>query len=128
MHFRRCPAARPLQAASHARRALDSCAPARELADHGSLLLSEAVANAVEHTTSDELRLVIQHDETAGRLVCAVHDDSADLPRSEGMVSGCAERESGRGLAIIAALSLSWGFSTDGFGTWMWFCLEASAT
>ncbi|MFI5761934.1 ATP-binding protein [Streptomyces sp. NPDC051563] len=117
------PLPRTLQAPAQARRAFDACAPDSAPADEGNLLLTEAVANAVEHTTGDELRLVIQHDEAAGRLVCAVRDGSADLPRFEGTLYGCAERESGRGLALIAALSLSWGFSTDGSGKWLWFSL-----
>ncbi|MFG2621365.1 ATP-binding protein [Streptomyces sp. NPDC048507] len=115
-----------LAAAGLARETLGTCVADRELADDGKLLLSEAVANAVEHGGSDRLRLVIRHDTATGSLMCAVRDDSAEMARTEGTPAGCAERESGRGLAIIAALSLAWGFSTDGFGKWLWFCLGAA--
>lgn len=110
-------------AASQARRALGACVGAGELADDGRLALSEAVANAVEHTVTKRLRLVISHDEETGSLMCAVRDGHAGLVSADRTRVGCAEPEAGRGLGIIAALSRSWGFSTYGFGKWLWFCL-----
>ncbi|MFI5983480.1 ATP-binding protein [Streptomyces sp. NPDC051555] len=114
-------------AASAARRALGECVGAGELADDGRLALSEAVANAVEHTVSDRIRLVINHDAETGSLMCAVRDGHAELaPAADRTRTGCADQEGGRGLGIIAALSRSWGFSTFGHGKWLWFCLGAA--
>ncbi|MFD3680444.1 ATP-binding protein [Streptomyces sp. NPDC058613] len=123
-----------LQAAGHARRALSAYVSDRDLADEGSLLLSEAVANAVEHTESDRLRLVIRHDAETGALMCAVRDACAEVARPAGeagareggTVMDSAVCESGRGLGIIDALSAAWGISTDGFGKWLWFCLDGT--
>ncbi|MFD3805948.1 ATP-binding protein [Streptomyces sp. NPDC058618] len=136
-----------LQAAGQARRALSTCVSDRDVADEGSLLLSEAVANAVEHTESDRLRLVIRHDTATGALMCTVRDASAEVagpaagPAGDpgagsaagsgagpaGAAMDSAARESGRGLGIIDALSAAWGISTDGFGKWLWFCLDGAA-
>lgn len=136
-----------LQAAGQARRALSTCVSDRDLADEGSLLLSEAVANAVEHTESDRLRLVIRHDSATGALMCAVRDASAEVAgpaagpdtgsgqgparsatdSAEDSGTDSAMCESGRGLGIIDALSAAWGISTDGFGKWLWFCLDGAA-
>lgn len=124
-----------LQAAGQARRALSTCVSDRDLADEGSLLLSEAVANAVEHTESDRLRLVIRHDTATGALMCAVRDASAEVAGRTGSPGAgpaveavdSAVCESGRGLGIIDALSAAWGISTDGFGKWLWFCLDGAA-
>ncbi|WP_411104723.1 ATP-binding protein [Streptomyces sp. cmx-4-9] len=134
---------RTLEAPGHARRALNTCVRDRELADEGALLLSEAVANAVEHTESERLRLVIRHDAETGALMCAVRDGNAELSRPEPR-TGAPGRdaagtedaedaedaldESGRGLGIIAALSAAWGVSTDGFGKWLWFRLDGPAS
>ncbi|MET7518665.1 ATP-binding protein [Streptomyces sp. NPDC005480] len=116
------------KAVSQARRALAALVPDCETADDGRLLMSEAVANAVEHTQSTDVRVVIRHEEVAGRLVCAVHDDNPQLPPSpaeQTSQDGWEEAESGRGLGLIKALSESWGFSTDGFGKWLWFTLDS---
>ncbi|MFD3330282.1 ATP-binding protein [Streptomyces sp. NPDC058701] len=123
-----------LQAAGQARRALSTCVSDRDLADEGSLLLSEAVANAVEHTVSDRLRLVIRHDTATDALMCAVRDASAEVAAPAGGPGAGPARpamdsavyESGRGLGIIDALSAAWGISTDGFGKWLWFCLDGA--
>ncbi|MEU3063797.1 ATP-binding protein [Streptomyces subrutilus] len=116
------------QAAGRARRALDACVRDPELSDSGRLLISEAVANAVEHTQSDRLRLVIRYDAETGTLMCALHDQLAEFRRAASTGTGVASdwAESGRGLSITAALSAGWGVSTDGFGKWLWFWLRAA--
>ncbi|MFG2395339.1 ATP-binding protein [Streptomyces lavendulae] len=116
-----------LVAVSEARRVLSRYVQVGELADDGRLALSEAVTNAVEHTDSDRVRLVISHDEEAGSLMCAVRDGDAGLSHSAATRLACDEKEEGRGLGIIAALSRSWGFSTYGQGKWLWFCIGAKA-
>ncbi|MFJ9339235.1 ATP-binding protein [Streptomyces sp. NPDC101733] len=115
-----------LQAAGQARRALGACVTDRAMSDDGQLLLSEAVANAVEHTDSDRLRLVIRYEAETGTLMCALHDEGADFRSPTASDAPNDTAESGRGLAITAALSTRWGFSTDGFGKWLWFSLSAT--
>ncbi|WP_424216743.1 ATP-binding protein (plasmid) [Streptomyces sp. BI20] len=89
------------------------------------LLISEAAANAVSHGRGDRLRVVLVADPSTGRVTGAVRDGSARLADGTRTTACQTEHESGRGLGIIAALSQSWGFATDGFGKWLWFCLAA---
>lgn len=66
--------------------------------------------------------------------MCAVRDASAEVARPAGgpgaraadAAVDSALYESGRGLGIIDALSAAWGISTDGFGKWLWFCLDST--
>ncbi|MER7760658.1 ATP-binding protein [Streptomyces sp. NPDC097619] len=109
--------------AGPARRAVASVVTEPELLDDARLLVSEAVANAVEHAEGGPVRLVVDVDPDTGQVVCAVRDCSPALTAAEPTAPGCAERESGRGLALVAALSRAWGFATDGTGKWLWFRL-----
>ncbi|MEV6576432.1 ATP-binding protein [Streptomyces sp. NPDC051577] len=112
--------------AFEARRVLGRCVQPGGLRDDANLALSEAVNNVVRHTATAQLRLVVRHDEEAGALMCAVRDDRPDLRSAGRRAMGCGEKEEGRGIGIIESLSCSWGFSTDGRGKWLWFCLGSS--
>ena len=115
-----------LSSVSRARRALSALVPDNEAVDDGRLLLSEAMANAVEHTDGPVIRVLIGHDRAAERLFCAVHDNDAQVP-------DCAARpadkdaESGRGLHLIEALSDAWGHLVRPDGKWTWFSLSATS-
>ncbi|MFF0288158.1 ATP-binding protein [Streptomyces sp. NPDC005262] len=108
-----------------ARRALATLVPEGDVADNGKLLVSEAVANAVEHTDSDQVRVLLDHDDASGELVCAVRDSSSRTPVATGVAD--VEAEKGRGLHLVDILADAWGYLPDGHGKWIWFSLTAAA-
>ena len=107
------------------RRALAALVPAGDVADNGKLLVSEAVANAVEHTGSDQVRVLFDHDDASGELVCAVRDSSTHTPVATGAAD--TDSENGRGLHLIDTLADAWGYLPDSHGKWIWFSLTAAA-
>ncbi|MER6782501.1 MULTISPECIES: ATP-binding protein [unclassified Streptomyces] len=115
------------EAARSARRALSEAAIGGAVADDARLLVTEAVTNAVRHTVSTHIRMVVDVEAGTDRLLCALRDEAPHLGPADRTPAGCAKRESGRGLGLIAALSQSWGVATDGAGKWVWFWLGASA-
>ncbi|MEY9875632.1 anti-sigma regulatory factor (Ser/Thr protein kinase) [Streptacidiphilus sp. MAP12-33] len=110
---------------SRARRAFTALCADHAAVDDGRLLLSEAVANAVEHTEAEQVRVVIQHHPPTGRLICAVHDSSTDVPAEPGGSPGL-DAESGRGLHLMESLSEAWGHLVRPDGKWTWFSLRPS--
>ncbi|MEZ0070177.1 anti-sigma regulatory factor (Ser/Thr protein kinase) [Streptacidiphilus sp. MAP12-20] len=110
---------------TRARRAFTALYADHAAAEDGRLLLSEAVANAVEHTDAEQVRVVIQHHPPSGRLVCAVHDSGPAVPTSPAQTPG-ADAESGRGLHLIESLSEAWGHLVRPDGKWTWFSLRPS--
>ncbi|MET8273002.1 ATP-binding protein [Streptomyces sp. NPDC005134] len=108
-----------------ARRALAALVPEGDVADNGKLLVSEAVANAVEHTGSERVRVLLDHDDASGELVCAVRDTSTHTPVATGTAD--MDAENGRGLHVIDALADAWGYVTDSHGKWIWFSLTVAA-
>ncbi|MFI5628789.1 ATP-binding protein [Streptomyces sp. NPDC051664] len=114
-----------MRSVGRARRALAALVPEGDVADNGKLLVTEAVANAVEHTDSDQVRVLLDHDDAAGELVCAVRDSSTHTPVAAGAAD--VEAESGRGLHLIDTLADSWGYFTDSHGKWIWFSLTTAA-
>ncbi|MEY9844141.1 ATP-binding protein [Streptacidiphilus sp. MAP5-3] len=110
---------------SRARRTFTALCADHESVDDGRLLLSEAVANAVEHTDTEEVRVVIQHHPPSGRLICAVHDSDCEVPASPAQTPGAdADAESGRGLHLIESMSEEWGHLVRPDGKWTWFSLR----
>ncbi|MEY9846301.1 hypothetical protein ABH940_003388 [Streptacidiphilus sp. BW17] len=87
------------------------------------LVLHQAVANAVEHTDTEEVRVVIQHHPPTGRLICAVHDSSTNVP-AESAERPSLDAESGRGLHLMESLSEAWGHLVRPDGKWTWFSLR----
>jgi len=79
------------------------------------LLASELVTNALRHGAAPrQLELEL----TNSRLRIAVRDAGPDSPRRQPPV---ADREGGRGLALLEALSADWGTDTqptDGKRVW----------
>lgn len=76
------------------------------LAEAGSLIDTELVANAVNHTRCRIVRVaVLRLADDLVRVVVA--DRSLGVPK----LDGCAEdSESGRGLVLVEALSRDWGY------------------
>ncbi|WP_327699452.1 ATP-binding protein [Streptomyces sp. NBC_00459] len=94
------------------------------LLDEVVLATSELFANAVRHAgadPADSIALVLEHTEDELRVTLS--DPSPLLPRPR--TSGTAA-ESGRGLAIVAALADDWGTAPPDPGTpgkKVWFSL-----
>lgn len=104
-----------------ARRFLRSCLEEAGLAsrlEDGALAISEVVTNAVLHArTPLEVRLVAYPAH-----VCVEVSDGDQTPPVQPMPS--AEATVGRGLALVAAVSLSYGVRSLGAaGKVVWFCI-----
>jgi anti-sigma regulatory factor (Ser/Thr protein kinase) len=80
-----------------------------------ALLTSELVTNAVLHARTSAIVLVEQRD---GCVRVSVKDQSAALPV---MRDAPHESATGRGLAIVDALSDRWGFDVVAGGKVVWF-------
>ena len=110
------------QARQHLRQALtDHGLPG--LSEHTELLASELVANAAEHAGGTTIGLVLrQHTAPGGQhaITCEVSDHSAALPQQRAAGPG---DETGRGLAIIAALAADSGVRAGLNGKTCWFTL-----
>ncbi|MEU5426872.1 ATP-binding protein [Streptomyces olivoreticuli] len=94
-----------------------------DMIEAGILLMSELVANAVEHTRSRNLRVIISRPEP-DRVRVAVVDMSRTHPSPR---TTTAEEEHGRGLVVIAALSDNWGTDPLRWGKRVWADLHAEA-
>jgi hypothetical protein len=87
------------------------------------LLASELVANAAEHTPSQQIGLVLRrHTQPDGQrgVTCEVTDTSPALPQPR---QAGASDERGRGLAIVAALATASGVRPEAGGKTAWFTL-----
>jgi anti-sigma regulatory factor (Ser/Thr protein kinase) len=88
--------------------------------DDAVLAASELVANVVLHARTAG-QLEIELGETGNRLRLAVTDGSSAPPLAR-LVDGTAE--SGRGLAILAALSDRWGIDPEPQGKRVWIEMD----
>ena len=89
-------------------------------AENGALVVSELVANAVQHARRDSIRVVVER--TAVRTVrVAVADFSRARPVP--CVPG-DDDEDGRGLALVGALAEDWGTDERPWGKVVWAKLE----
>jgi anti-sigma regulatory factor (Ser/Thr protein kinase) len=98
-----------------------------ELAGSASLVTSELVTNALQHSAT-VLNLTLSH--VGSRLRIGVHDHGAGAPaiptRSE---LEAATQHDGRGLQLIEATTLAWGvFPTQRHGKTVWALLDAAST
>ncbi|MEU3709832.1 ATP-binding protein [Streptomyces catenulae] len=91
------------------------------LVDTATLGLTELLANVHRHARPSK-RCTVQLCVLIDQLTVSVHDHDPRLPqlRAAGTWETC-----GRGLALIAALSESWGVRPDGAGKVVWFTLPA---
>ncbi|WP_430376981.1 ATP-binding protein [Streptomyces sp. B1-3] len=96
-----------------------------ELTDSGTLLVTELVANAVTHTNSRQIRVIVSRP-SARFVRIGVVDKARVLP--EMTKPGADLLTSGRGLLLIDALSERWGTDIYRWGKQVWaelFCEPA---
>ncbi|UGQ12020.1 ATP-binding protein [Yinghuangia sp. ASG 101] len=100
-----------------------------ELIDDGRLLVSELVANALEHATGAISLRILRSDEGAH---CEVVDGGPYRHAPPGQAPPAGPRhaaedasESGRGLLLVAALAAAWGIEPRGAGKAVWFDLRS---
>ncbi|WP_309486371.1 ATP-binding protein [Streptomyces griseoaurantiacus] len=85
--------------------------------DTGALLVSELVANAVRHTDSRLIRVVVWRL-AADRVRIGVTDKSRVMPTVKRQSGGLSV--DGRGLLLIEALTERWGTDQYGWGKHVW--------
>lgn len=85
-----------------------------DLSDDAGLVVTELVANAVEHAQTECQLAVSRHE---GGIRIEVRDVGRGTPEPQAL---SVTAEHGRGLLIIAALSTAWGIEDDGHGKTVW--------
>jgi anti-sigma regulatory factor (Ser/Thr protein kinase) len=104
----------PALARTLVRQALADCPPG--VVDTAELLTSELVTNAIRHAETE----VVLTINLSPDLSIGVEDTSSDA------ISGrlqTGEDDGGRGLALVEALSISWGCNPTARGKRIWFHL-----
>jgi anti-sigma regulatory factor (Ser/Thr protein kinase) len=86
------------------------------LAETGKLVVSELVANSVEHTACRSVRVTISRL-AEERVRIAVIDKDANVPMAR---AASEQDEDGRGLLIVAALAAAAGTDTFRWGKRVW--------
>lgn len=100
------------------------------LIDHAALGVTELLTNVHRHALPDK-KCTVEVELLLDRLTVSVHDHDPRLPALDG--PGRVDEDadpyatSGRGLAIIEAVSESWGVRPQGTGKVVWFTLHAPA-
>ena len=95
-------------------------------ADAATLLTSEIVTNAVQHTKSgadDGAVTIVVIQVPHGVLVEVIDDGSPGAP----VVKGDLYAADGHGLFLVQHLATRWGYFRDPAGTTVWFHLPAAA-
>ena len=94
--------------------------------DAATLLTSELVTNAIQHTASGAdggTVTIVVIDVADGVLVEVIDDGSADMP----VVRCDLLATDGHGLYLVQQLTAQWGYLRDPAGTTVWFHLAADA-
>lgn len=112
----------PESAATARRLVRDACAAwwLESLADDAALVVSELVANAVQHARRESIRVRVER--TAPATVVVVVSDfdrRPPVPRAPH-----DEDEDGRGLALVEVLAADWGADQRRWGKVVWARLE----
>ncbi|WP_405815581.1 ATP-binding protein [Streptomyces sp. NBC_01390] len=95
------------------------------LADEGVLIVSELVANSVQHSNSRLIRIVVTRpSDTHVRI--GVVDKSRTMPEFK-KSNGDSLPTSGRGLLLIDALTERWGTDLYRWGKQVWGELKSEA-
>jgi anti-sigma regulatory factor (Ser/Thr protein kinase) len=96
-----------------------------DLVDDGALIVSELVANAVQHARRDFIRVSVDRPGAARVVRIGVVDFSKVHPVRK---DACDEDEdeSGRGLALVEGLARDWGTEPLPWGKRVWAELHAT--
>jgi hypothetical protein len=94
-----------------------------ELAEAGTLIISELVGNAVRHTSCRLVRVSVRRV-TDDLVRIGVTDKSHALPKMDLVTDG---DETGRGLVLVDALSHRWGYDEMPWGKTVWAELAVQA-
>ncbi|WP_120728014.1 ATP-binding protein [Streptomyces hundungensis] len=89
---------------------------ADELVDAGLYIVSELVANAINHTACRWVRVSV-HRPGSGVVRIGVADKSRVTPELGRPDAG---QESGRGLLVVDAMSWRWGYDREPWGKVVW--------
>jgi anti-sigma regulatory factor (Ser/Thr protein kinase) len=95
----------------------------KAIAGDGELIVTELVANTVQHTKGHHIRVTVKHV-GPGRVRIGVSDRSRTQPvcRAPG-----DDDVRGRGLALVEALTVCWGTDVKRWGKVVWAELETTA-
>ncbi len=97
------------------------------LIDRAALGVTELLTNVHQHAQPDKL-CTVELELLLDRLTVSVRDHDPRLPVVEDMGEIAPLATEGRGLAMVAAVSESWGARPDGEqGKVVWFTLPTSA-
>lgn len=102
-------------------RTLEEC-HAKVDGDAATLLTSEIVTNAIQHTKSgvdDGAVTIVLLGVTAGVLIEVIDAGSPDVP----LVKGDLYASNGHGLFMVQQLAAQWGYLREPSGTTVWFHL-----
>jgi anti-sigma regulatory factor (Ser/Thr protein kinase) len=94
--------------------------------DEATLLTSELVTNAIQHTASGApggTVTIVVIDAAHGVLIEVIDDGSAMVP----IVKGDLFAPDGHGLYLVKQIAAQWGYLRDQAGTTVWFHLAATA-
>ncbi|TLS39887.1 ATP-binding protein [Streptomyces montanus] len=95
------------------------------LIDRAALGVTELLTNVHRHAEPDKM-CTVEMELLLDRLTLSVHDHDPRLPEVRDADPAATN---GRGLAMVAAVSESWGVRPDGeSGKVVWFTLPASAS
>src|SRR4051812_24417638 len=122
--------ARP-QAAAEARRALVGLTLPKITRENLALLVSELVTNSVRHAGQPaDAPIGVQVNNGSASVRLAVHDCGQGFPFPAHEVPVAPLVAGGRGLAIVAALSETWGIDSnpDGCTVWCQLAVEKQPT
>ncbi len=93
-----------------------------DVADCGKIIVTELLANAVEHTDTPVSKILIERPSN-GAVRIGVSDRSHGAPH---LKTADPNAESGRGLSLVATMSSRWGYDTHPWGKVTWAVVEAS--
>jgi anti-sigma regulatory factor (Ser/Thr protein kinase) len=93
-----------------------------DVTDCGKIIVTELLANAVEHTETLVSKVIVERPSDSTVRI-GVSDQSHGVPR---LGTAARNAESGRGLSLIAGVSSRWGYDTHPWGKVTWAVIEAS--
>jgi anti-sigma regulatory factor (Ser/Thr protein kinase) len=96
-----------------------SCWGLDALTEDGALIVSELVANTVQHARRESIRVTVTRPGPAAVRI-AVVDFSKVPPQRREVAEGAEDAEDGRGLTIVEHLAVAWGTDPLPWGKRVW--------